>query len=503
MKKIIVVLIISALLCIIGCGENGGPAENAAAPETPESGAAGAGGPDGPPDENDISNMKARENVSDGLPDMDFGGGAFNILQRTEWGYEFSADSENGEVVNDAVYKRNLAAEERFNVKLNLTDVPGGWNEQEQFVRAVRNSVAAGEDDYQLISGYAAYMPRLQTSGYLMNLHELPHVDFGKPWWSADLKENFTINNKMFFTTGDLSLSLWESIAAVYFNKKLIADYQAENPYELVRAGKWTIDKLNDISREVYRDMDGSGVMSAGSDIFGYATDTTNFVDNFFGAFDMPAVRQDGNGAPYHAQNTQKMAEIVDKLYDLLWENPGVYANPVSDPGPNNLYRYIFEEDRAMFLPELLGNAQLLRGMDTDFGIIPYPKWDESQRGYLTTSVAYFSLFCVPVTVKDLEMTGAVTEALCAESYKKVIPAFYEVSLKTKLARDDESSEMIDIIRNGLTFDFGKIYVTELAYSMNVLRDLMSNKKRDFVSTFEKNEKKFDAALEKLLGTFE
>jgi hypothetical protein len=117
-----------------------------------------------------------------------------------------------------------------------------------------------------------------------------------------------------------------------------------------------------------------------------------------------------------------------------------------------------------MFLPELLGNAQLLRGMDTDFGIIPYPKWDEYQENYLTTSVAYFSLFCVPVTVRNLEMTGIITEALCVESYKKVIPAFYEVSLKTKLARDDESSEMIDIIRSGLTFDFGKIYVTELLY---------------------------------------
>ena len=451
----------------------------------------------------DILDMSGREHISDDLPDMDFGGEIFSILQRTEWSYEFDAEFETGEVVNDAVYQRNLAVEERFNVKLNLVDMMGGWDHQDLFVRTIQNSVSAGDDEYKLVSGYAAYMPRLQTGGYILNLHDLPYLDFDKPWWSSDLKENLTINVKMFFITGDLSLSLWESILAVYFNKQLIADNNIENPYELVNTGRWTLDKLNEISSQVYRDVDGDGEMSPASDIFGYATDTGNLVDNFFGAFDAPVILKDENGVPYHAQNTQKMADIVDKVYEFLWENPGTYTNIIADSGPNNLYRYIFEEDRSVFLPEHLGNAQLLRGMDTDFGIIPYPKWNEQQENYLTTSVAYFSLFCVPLSVRNLEMTGIITEALCAESYKKVIPAFYDVSLKTKLARDDESSEMIDIIRSGLTFDFGKIYVTELAYSMNMLRDLMGSRRRDFVSTFERNENRYNAALENLLATFE
>jgi hypothetical protein len=447
--------------------------------------------------------MKIRENAKDDLPETNFGGAVFTILQRTEWNYEFLAESENGDVVNDAVYKRNLTVEERFNVKLNPIDVMGGWNEQDIYLKKVRNSVTAGDDEFQLLAGYAAYMPKLQSGGYLINLRDLPYVDFDKAWWSKDLKDNFTINGKMFFTTGDLSLSLWEDILAIYFNKKMIADYEIENPYELVRSGKWTIDKLNEICKGIYRDVNGDGKVSADADIFGYATDTTNFVDGFFGCFDSPVIKKDEDGIPYHAQNTAKMAEIVEKIYEFLWTNPGVYANPVSSPGPVNLYRYIFEENRSMFLPELLGNAQALRSMDTDFGIIPYPKWDEQQKDYLTTSVAYFSMFCVPTTVQNFDMTGIITEALCVESYKKVIPAFYEIALKSKYSRDDESAEMIDIIRSGLTFDFGKVYVTELAYSMNILRELMSNKKNNFVSTFEKNEKQYDRALEKVLKTFE
>jgi hypothetical protein len=500
MKKIIFAVIILSFFLCQSCQSGEKQAENISGPEVSESINADS---TEEAEENDIFNMKARESAKDNLPDIDFGGVAFNIFQRTEWSYEFLAESENGDVVNDAVYKRNLAVEERFNVKLNASDVMGGWNEQDIYLKKVKNSVAAGDDEFQLLSGYAAYMPKLQTGGYLINLHDLPYVDFDKAWWSEDLKENFTVNGKMFFATGDLSLSLWEDILAVYFNKQMIADYEIENPYELVRAGKWTIGKLNEICKNVYKDVDGDGKSSEKSDIFGYATDTTNFVDGYFGAFDCPTIKKDGSGIPYHAQNTQKMADIVDTLYAFLWENPGVYANPVSDPGPKNLYRYIFEEDRAMFLPELLGNAQTLRSMDTDFGIIPYPKWDEAQQRHLTTSVAYFSMFCVPITVSNLEMTGILTEALCAESYKKVIPAFYEIALKSKYSRDDESAEMIDIIRSGLTFDFGKVYVTELAYSMNILRELMSNKKNNFTSTFEKNERSYNAALAKLLKTFD
>lgn len=453
--------------------------------------------------ENDIYNMSVRQSAQDGLPEKDFGGADFTILQRTEWNYEFEAESENGDVVNDAVFKRNTAVEDRFNVNLKTVDVSGVWESQDTFIKAVKNSVSAGDDEYDLIAGYAAYMPRLASQGLVINLADLPYVNFDQPWWSKDLKDNLTINGKLFFTTGDLSLSLWEDILAIYFNKQMIQDYGVENPYDLVNSGKWTIDKLSEICKGVYKDVNGDGQVSPDADIFGYATDTTNFVDGFFGAFDCPTIRKDDSGAPYLAQNCQKMADIVDKVYDFLWNNPGVYANPKSSSGPENLYRYIFQEGRSMFLPELLGNAKALRGMDTDFGIVPYPKWDETQQNYLTTSVAYFSLFCVPTTVQNLDMTGIITEALCCESYKTVIPAFYDVALKTKYSRDDESAAMIDIIRNGLTFDFGKIYVTELAYSMDVLRDLMSAKKHDFVSTFAKNEGSYQTALDKVLKTFD
>ena len=44
------------------------------------------------------------------------------------------------------------------------------------------------------------------------------------------------------------------------------------------------------------------------------------------------------------------------------------------------------------------------------------------------------------------------------KNWKRVIPAYYDVQLKTKIARDDESSEMLDIIFAGRKYDLGSIY---------------------------------------------
>ena len=113
-----------------------------------------------------------------------------------------------------------------------------------------------------------------------------------------------------------------------------------------------------------------------------------------------------------------------------------------------------FTEGRTMFLDGCLNNAIYYRGMDDDFGILPYPKYDEDD-DYHTTYNAVADLGLIPITVSDTERTGAITEALSAYGSMYVVPAFYETALKTKSARDDESEEMMDIIKNGLIYDVG------------------------------------------------
>jgi len=123
---------------------------------------------------------------------------------------------------------------------------------------------------------------------------------------------------------------------------------------------------------------------------------------------------------------------------------------------------------------------------------------DESQNEYATTSHNSLSMCCFPVTVSDIEFSGIITEALCAESYRRVIPNYYEISLKTKAARDEESGEMIDFIRESLTFDFGWVHSVPMGSIGVIIQDLVINNTPNFASSWASKESLVLAGLEKI-----
>jgi hypothetical protein len=114
-----------------------------------------------------------------------------------------------------------------------------------------------------------------------------------------------------------------------------------------------------------------------------------------------------------------------------------------------------------------------------------------------------YSMFCTPVTVQNTEKVGAVIEALAAESRKSVLPAFYDIALKTKYARDDDSAEMIDIIRDGISYNFGVEYVVPLGSPHLQWRFLVSNKKTNIVSEVERQTNVWQKNLEKILEAYQ
>lgn len=97
---------------------------------------------------------------------------------------------------------------------------------------------------------------------------------------------------------------------------------------------------------------------------------------------------------------------------------------------------------------------QQLRSMETDFGIIPYPKFDEEQERYYSR-VSYYNAPIVPVTNQNAEFTGALLEYFNYASSLTVIPAYRDTVLYGKVIRDEESSDMLDIIFDARVVDIG------------------------------------------------
>lgn len=140
--------------------------------------------------------------------------------------------------------------------------------------------------------------------------------------------------------------------------------------------------------------------------------------------------------------------------------------------------------------------------MENDYGILPYPKWDEAQTEYYTMVDGSHDILAVPITATNLERTGIITEALSAESYKRVIPAYYETALKTKYARDDESVQMLDMIANSRVFDIGYVYDGWSGASF-IFQELISANNTSFESTWASRQSSIEAHYNEVIEFFE
>ena len=84
----------------------------------------GSGDPDTPAQQEE----EQAEEIKDSLPDdLDFNGEIINIHVRgnDDSMLEFYSEGENGDIVNDVIYRRNATVEDRLNVNINVIPRPG------------------------------------------------------------------------------------------------------------------------------------------------------------------------------------------------------------------------------------------------------------------------------------------------------------------------------------------------------------------------------------------
>jgi hypothetical protein len=167
--------------------------------------------------------------------------------------------------------------------------------------------------------------------------------------------------------------------------------------------------------------------------------------------------------------------------------------------GNHRLQDIMFPNNQALFWSEVVHWATILRDMNADFGIIIHPKWDEFQAGY-HNYVFPPPVMCVPITSPNFERTGMILEALCYESTDTVIKAYYEVLLKTKISRDNESEKMLDIMFQNRWYNLANTFYSSEIYTP--LNTASKKKDADIVSWIEKNESKILTAIGKVNEAF-
>ena len=265
----------------------------------------------------------------------------------------------------------------------------------------------------------------------------------------------------------------------LYFNKRIFDELGLDYPYQMVKDGTWTFDEFAKLVKSGAKDLNGDGVMDVENDRYGFQSSEWLSPIAILYTGGQRIYNKNDEGIPELTLNTSKTVDIFDKYFDLM-DSAGnvIYADNIIT-GPD-----MFREGRAMFCDGGLRSAQGLRNMDDNFGILPYPKFTEDDN-YSSIVNGSAHLLIIPLTVPDAHRTGNIIEALCAIGSRDVVPAFYEQSLKSKFSRDNESEEMIDIIKDSIIYDLG--YVANGTFD-SIGRDLARNTTHDFSSTYVSQE---------------
>ncbi len=393
--------------------------------------------------------LEARLDVSDELPDKQFDGRTFAIIAEDQYEEFYISEELIGEAINDAVYARNLAVTERFDVKLDSV-----FHAEGNLAAQAKLAVNAGDDAYQLVTGHIIYLGQSVKDGYMYNLNKIPHLNFDQPWWSDSTVEDLTYNGKTYLGIGDMLVSAVASTCCMLFNKNLAEAYGIPEMYDVVREGAWTIDKLYELSEGIYADTNGNGERDE-EDTWAFATESKDAVNAYLWAFGKKIMTTGDDGKlTMDGFYDEKYVDIVEKLYDLFIDSGLTYTNTTNW----GIGRDTFLLGNTLFANVYVSQTLALRDSEIEYGVIPYPKWDEAQTEYATNVVGGHEGLAVLTSIKDPEFVGIVTEALCAESWKQVIPAYYDTTIKYKGARDEESIAMLDLIMDSRIFDFGYVY---------------------------------------------
>jgi hypothetical protein len=377
------------------------------------------------------------------FPDVeknDYEGATFRIISAQaegQWYYaeEYKNEAGNTGVLNNTIYEMNTLVEEHLGVTLEFQS--GGDN----IYNIVYPTMMAGDDTYQLCANWAHYdTPDFITTKTALDFYELDALDLDQPYWNADVMDTLAIHGHAYVGFGDLC---YQSFNVIYCNKDMLEDVNMAVPYEDVRQGKWTLDKLASMTSGLYRD-NGDGLRN-NLDIYGYAGTWNSMGSGMLQAADIYVLTKNNEGEFELSLYGDRLVEMYNKLYRWTQDEStwiwafAAPAEKVTD----------FKAGQGYFT----GGALSTEYLDTDIrvGILPLPKYDEAQENYC--HVNWGNNLVVPTTVRDHQMVGEVMELMAFYSSTLVLERYYDEVLQLRVSEAPDDRDMVVLVYDTAVFD--------------------------------------------------
>lgn len=492
------------LMCVVvACAEPGNDTPDttptAGDSNTPDSGNSGNNGDTDQPAE-EVTTKYTDDTVPEGL---NFGKTITLLYWSDQEHEEFETEATNGDRVNDAIYSRNLTVEERLGITLAFLSTPGNYSNMNNWVSHINNSLQAGGGEFDVFASYSLSTAATASKGMCYNLLDegCSYLNFDQPWWPDRLLNEATINNKLYFASGDISANALYMMYVCFVNNDILEDMSLPQVYELVQSNEWTYDKFLSMCENVYIDLNADGIKNDG-DRFGYMSYGMH-VDPWFYGSGALIIDKDASGN-LQLSDTYAGEKVIKTLETLT--NAFYNTKDVTLGGSYAVCQEQFNDGNVLFLTERCRAS--IRDFDNDeldFSIAPFPKYEASQDSYVTIMGNPFTLYALPIDSSDdeLPMLSAFLEVYASESYRQVTPELFDVSLKYRYTNDPHASEMYDLVRTNLSFDLGRIFSSVLVGQEDFRNTVAQNAANTWASKSKAIKKQLPALLNKLISAYD
>lgn len=378
--------------------------------------------------------------------------------------------------LDEAVYRRMKTVEELYDIKFRFIEDYGtnGSAKTKLLVAAT-----AGDTDYDAAVIAAFDAVPLAMAGALYELGSIKNLTLDRDFWDARAARDLTIRGLLFATTGDIDF--WDDMMqnVIAFNKQVKADLNIEdNFYTLVEDGKWTLDALASYAKQATEDLNSDGVYDM-SDKFGLITWDDSVYAVFEGSGERVVTVADDGTLKLTLTGSERIVDVLTKYTDFCFGGDAInYQRHTSKEAMD-----MFSGNRALFLAGRLQSLDDYRDMETNYGILPYPKYNEAQAEYQTVaSPWHMTLLTVPLTAADAERSGAVLNALAYHGKQLLTGAYYDKTLTGQYFRDEDSLSTLERMAATRAYDLG-LYIQPANINKQLIYMFREGSK-DFASTF-------------------
>ena len=483
----IVCLILAALMlfsaiALASCGkkEKTAPAENTTEPVT----------------EADTSDLyDAKGYLKDSIPQMDYNKDVNILCWNTSQIDEFGTgvQDENTDSISQSFYKRNRTTEARLGVTLLFDQIDGDNPNQKAYCEIAMNEIMGGSK-YDLLGCYSMCGGTLAVKNALKDLTALAYPELDKPWWSQEMIEISKINKQLFFATGDISGELLYNMMFLMYNTDIGDNYGLDDPRDFVFDGDWTLEELYKQASGVYADLNESGVKDSG-DCFGLIISTQVLIDGFFYGCGYTIAQENDNG---DIRLTPEYTGV--KAYDLF---SGLNRFLQSDFGFYDNGNANFKAGKALFGTANAANFKAVKEAGWGYSLLPFPKADETQKGYYSALGFGHSFYCVPISAADPEMSGTVMECLASEGYRTTTPEIFD-RVFFRYTFDDNDWKIFNIIKDGVISDQARIFSARFTWAkggIGMMRNcVINNTAEGFNNEVRSNEEYINGVFDQILG---